>query len=553
VPAPVNSPWRGQVYQRDAEQEARLDDKVAAARAAAEARAARPLTPTTNYWRKRKEPGAGELCRAHAIRAFEAVERVEMGLTAGDRVLVVKDELVPGAGWIFATRDDHAGYVPRNYLVEEEASIAEAVLVKTHNLTIESDAHLTLSPLDWSNRGRAIPCTWFFPSVLKPQTLVDALRDTLRAFPHFAARYAATGLEPGGSVSVDVRRSTTPFADAYVHTTSKKTFKRTTHEAYVPSKAGMDPDDGRAATPLLRVRITLFEHGTAIGVLVQHSITDIEGLVAFMRAWSQCARGGDVSPRQDRWAPTAVDEEAPERWAPSEKPPEFVGVARKIRTEDCCVLPLPASTLSALKAAAGESSEPYASTDDVLTARVWRALVVCRLAQLRLPISKAGTTCCLRAANVRQVLDLPEDYAGNATTDVCTEMPAKELLGARVGAVAGKLRSDLLAMRTPERVQARGAFFRGAQKMRQRIRKRFDEQALTFIISSWSAPWDAVDFGSGPPVAFDHGAIAPVVCVFVRRPQNDGVNVYVSLPKHLVGTFSECVFVNETASVLVEE
>ena len=89
--------------------------------------------------------------------------------------------------------------------------------------------------------------------------------------------------------------------------------------------------------------------------------------------------------------------------------------------------------------------------------------------------------------------------------------------------------------------------------MRQRVRKRFDDRALTFIMSSWSAPWDAVDFGSGPPVAFDHGAIAPVVCVFVRRPQNDGVNVYVSLPKHLLGTFSECVFVNETASVLVEE
>jgi len=444
--------------------------------------------------------------------------------------------------------------VPRNYLVEEETSIAEAVLVKEHVLTIESDAHLTLSPLDWSNRGRAIPCTWFFAHVLPPQKLIDALRDTLRALPHFAARYArdGSGLEPGGSVSVDVRRSTTPFAEACVHTTSKTTFKRTAHEAYVPSKAGMDPDEGLATTPLLKIRITLFDQGTAVGVLVQHAITDIEGLNAFMRAWSRRARGCDVSPRQDRWAPAAVDEEAPERWAPSEKPPEFLPVARKIRTEDCCVLPLPASTLAALKAAAGESSEPYASADDVLTARVWRALVVCRLAQLGLPISKAGTTCCLRAANVRQVLDLPDDYAGNATTDICTELPAKELLGARVGAVAGRLRRDLLATRTREKVQARGAFFRGAQKMRQRIRKRFDEQALTFIISSWSAPWDAVDFGVGPPLAFDHGAIAPVVCVFVRRPRGDGVNIYVSLPEHMLGTFSECVFVNETASVLVE-
>ena len=131
--------------------------------------------------------------------------------------------------------------------------------------------------------------------------------------------------------------------------------------------------------------------------------------------------------------------------------------------------------------------------------------------------------------------------------------PTHWLISTQVGAVAGRLRRDLLATRTAEKVQARGAFFRGAQKMRQRVRKRFDERALTFIMSSWSAPWDECDFGSGPPVAFDHGAIAPVVCVFVRRPRADGVNVYVSLPKHLLGTFSECVFVNETASVLVEE
>ena len=229
---------------------------------------------------------------------------------AGDRVLVVQQELLPGAGWIFATRGDDCGYVPRNYITEEVASVSEAVLVKEQVLTIESDAHLTLGPLDWQNRGRAIPCTWFFPAVLPPQKLVDALRDTLNGLPHFAARCTrdGSGLEPGGAVSVEVRRSPTPFAEAYVQTTRKTTFKRTAHEAYVPSKAGMDPDEGLATTPLLKIRITLFEDGTAIGVLVQHAITDIESLVAFMRAWSRCVRGGNVSPRQDRWAPAAVDE-----------------------------------------------------------------------------------------------------------------------------------------------------------------------------------------------------------------------------------------------------
>ena len=45
-----------------------------------------------------------------------------------------------------------------------------------------------------------------------------------------------------------------------------------------------------------------------------------------MRAWSQCARGGDVSWSTGR-APSTLEEEAPGRWAPSERPPEFLGVA----------------------------------------------------------------------------------------------------------------------------------------------------------------------------------------------------------------------------------
>ena len=43
--------------------------------------------------------------------------------------------------------------------------------------------------------------------------------------------------------------------------------------------------------------------------------------------------------------------------------------------------------------------------------------------------------------------------------------PTHWLISTQVGAVAGRLRRDLLATRTSEKVQARGAFFRGAQKL----------------------------------------------------------------------------------------
>ena len=65
----------------------------------------------------------------------------------------------------------------------------------------------------------------------------------------------------------------------------------------------------------------------------------------------------------------------------------------------------------------------------------------------------------------------------------------------------------------------------------------FDAKALTFIISSWNFAWDAAAFDSAP-IAFDHGALVPVVAVFVPRPKADGLFVYASGPQASVEQFA---------------
>ena len=47
----------------------------------------------------------------------------EMSLGEGDRVLVLREEMSREPGWVFATCGDDCGYVPRNYLVPEEAPL----------------------------------------------------------------------------------------------------------------------------------------------------------------------------------------------------------------------------------------------------------------------------------------------------------------------------------------------------------------------------------------------------------------------------------------------
>ena len=271
---PVNSPWRGQVYQRDAEEEARLDDKLSAAKAAAEARAAKPLTETETYWRKREEPGAGDLCHARAVDAFRGRGATEMGLAQGDRVLVVKDELLPGRAGSSRRAMVTRGTCLGTTSWKRWRRSRKAELVKTYTLTVDSDAPLRLSPMDWANRGRAIPCTWFFAHALPPQKLVDALRDTRAADCASSLAASVDGVDAHAGMGPRARRlrkyrrrrSTALLKDAYVLRPAKQR-SDAPRTRPMPLKAGMDPDDGRATTPLLEIRITLFDHGTAVGVL----------------------------------------------------------------------------------------------------------------------------------------------------------------------------------------------------------------------------------------------------------------------------------------------
>ena len=82
---------------------------------------------SANYWAKRRssrdDKTEGELCAAIARRDHDAVEMGEMSLGEGDRVLVLREEMSREPGWVFATCGDDAGYVPRNYLVPEEAPL----------------------------------------------------------------------------------------------------------------------------------------------------------------------------------------------------------------------------------------------------------------------------------------------------------------------------------------------------------------------------------------------------------------------------------------------
>ena len=79
---------------------------------------------------------------------------------------------------------------------------------------------------------------------------------------------------------------------------------------------------------------------------------------------------------------------------------------------------------------------------------------------------------------------------------------------------------------------------RTQQKAGTRVVGVYDENALTFIFSSWRFDWEGAAF-EGPPLCFDHGALVAIACVFVPRPNGDGLNVYASGPEQSLVAFTK--------------
>ena len=395
---------------------------------------------------------------------------------------------------------------------------------------------IELSPYDHLSRGRSTPMLWFYEHSLEPSELVKALETVLSN--HYAllcGRYSSpqppTAIQLNNAgVPVRICTVDAPLSEAIAHVhqgdeAAPRVFERNAHDSLVPPKAGMDPDRGSSEEPLLSVQITTFASGgTAIGLLLQHGVGDADAEIGFVRSWARAYRGLEIdpAPTHDRCVVNTLSTEG--SGFTGDKPggnfkikvvppgetnvPEFVGVLPKLGGSQCVVVPFGKTALKRIKeaASAGLSDGKFVSTDDVLVARVWRALVAVRCSQLSLSVESDEISTCSRACNFRRRTEPPlgDGYFANGVTQVWTEASVRELLCSSVQEVALRLRADLQAF-TPPMVAARARWCVQTTAGGCSLAPIFDEHALTFIISSWMFDWEGADF-EGRPIAFDHTA-----------------------------------------------
>jgi shikimate O-hydroxycinnamoyltransferase len=428
---------------------------------------------------------------------------------------------------------------------------------------------VALSPYDIFTMGRAIPMAWFFAETLDVCALLDALRTTLPLYPVLCGRYDASPPtsvvlnNAGISLERATAEGTASEAASHLLTDEPSIFVRTAHEPFVPAKEGMDPDRGSPEAPLLSLKLTTFAGGgTAIGVLAQHGVVDADSMIRFMAQWSLAFRGQPLLPtpvHERCFVPGSADAASPSasEGAPSlaqraegdkpadlrvdvspageQRPPPFARVMPLINGAQSCVVPFAPPTLAAMKSAASALLPPGAmvSTDDVLTAHLWKALCRMRCAQLDLDVESAElSTTCSRASNFRKRTEPPlaDGYCGNAVCQVWTSMSVRELHTTPAAAVAQQLRATLQA-HTASCIAARARWLNRMHRDGFQVRPAIDEHALTFIVSSWRFDWESASFGDAPPICFDHGALVPLVANIVPRPKGGGLNVYASGPQ----------------------
>jgi len=448
--------------------------------------------------------------------------------------------------------------------------LVEEVIVRVDEKesTSATEGYIDLSPYDLANKGSTIPMGWFYETTLDVKLLLGSLKSTLQEYPVFCGRYEISH----GSNRVILNNAGVPvhvcsvdnadmrLSEAMSHiptSTTSSIFLKGKLEPFLPSREGMHPDIGSSDSPLLSIKITLFPSGgTVIGTCIQHGISDADSIITFMRNWSRVFRGEAIDPKpiHSRKIVNELDigdiddeQQPPESHfkvvPPGEKNiPEFMAVMPKIMGAHVAVVGLCNERLKEMKAAANaglEKEGTFISTDDILTAHIWRLFCEMRCVQIGISTDSEEITTIARACNFRKRTEpqLGDGYCGNGVSQVWSQLSVRQLMASTPTEIAMGLRADL-QKQSSMLVGARARWLQKMQDAGSSTTIGFDALGLTFILSSWRFDWEAANFNA-VPVCFDHAAHVPIVSVITPRPHDDGLNVYVSGPQHALGVFSE--------------
>jgi len=278
---------------------------------------------------------------------------------------------------------------------------------------------------------------------------------------------------------------------------------------------------------------------------VPHTVLDTEGVVNFVCDWSRVYNNlyGNVTHDYDRLGYLAPVAQAPsvasgndfEELTASKASgaKTLLETMRKQWFGDSqlvtAIFPISKAGKEKIKAAAsvGLPEGKFVSTNDAVSAFVWRALSVAKCEEKGLNPNAVFTTAAVQLNFRKRVPALAEmeaAYSGNCLSTVTTSMSAGSL-ETDLPAAALALRDTLQGF-TAESIFSRAKWLKERQDEGKQITPSLDDKGLKFYISAWQFDIGGADFG-GKPFHFDHGFASAMTAVLAYT-LSGGVDVSVS-------------------------
>jgi hypothetical protein len=192
-----------------------------------------------------------------------------------------------------------------------------------------------------------------------------------------------------------------------------------------------------------------------LDVAAQHNIMDASGMLQLLRLVAKAMRGEDFSPQE-------LDEGNRDRrdmvrlLGPDEPPIDHSAFSRpSLLDKKIPAVPAPhgrwttfcftKQKLAELKALASDSvgfdpSIAFISTNDALTAFIWKRISAVRLRRLQRPDAISKFT---RAVDARSAVKIPREYLGHMVYNSFTRLTFKELEEAPLSVLASLMRKNL--------------------------------------------------------------------------------------------------------------
>ncbi|XP_027341165.1 shikimate O-hydroxycinnamoyltransferase-like [Abrus precatorius] len=311
----------------------------------------------------------------------------------------------------------------------------------------------------------------------------------------------------------------------------------------------VDYSAGIETYPLLVLQVTYFKCGGAsLGVGMQHHVADGASGLHFINAWSDVARGLDISipPFIDRTLLRARDPPQPVFEHIEYKPPPAMKTPMqppKPGSESVAVsiFQLTRDQLNIIKGKSREDGNTVAySSYEMLAGHVWRSVCKARA----LPDDQETKLYIATDGRSRLQPPLPPGYFGNVIFTTTPIAVAGDLMSKPTWYAASRIHNALLRMDN-EYLRSALDYLELQPDLKALVRGAHTFRCPNLGITSWvRLPIHDADFGWGRPIFMGPGGIAYEGLSFIiPSSTNDGsLSVAIALPPEQMKVFQELFY-----------